>query len=71
MIIISRMLALVVGFVIFSLFLWLILTKWQPVNLLAIIVTIVAFILSVIIASVIGEHVVSMMKKAEKRRNEK
>jgi uncharacterized membrane protein YqjE len=71
MIIIARMVALVVGLVIFALSILLIWTKWHPVNLLAIAVTIVAFILSAIIASVIGEHVVRMMKKAEKKRSGK
>jgi hypothetical protein len=67
MIIIARTIALVVGLVIFALSIWLIWTKWHPENVLAITVTIGAFILSAIIASVIGEHVVRMMKKAEKK----
>jgi hypothetical protein len=62
------MVALVVGLMLFALSIWLIWTKWHPGNLLAITVTIVAFILSAIIASVIGEHVVRMMKKAEKKK---
>lgn len=70
MIIIARIVSLIIGLVIFTLSMWLIWTKWNLGNLLAIMAAIVAFVLSTIIASVIGEHIVRMMKKAQKKSSE-
>lgn len=54
------------GAAIFALSFWLIWYKWEPNEMLAITATIGALMVSVVIASIFGEHFVRLAKKTDK-----
>lgn len=61
----ARILTLGVAALIFALTSWVIWSKWDPGKTLAILTTVVALVVSLIIASIFGEHFIRITTKSK------